>query len=164
MKEISIKKALNANECVRWIEAFITNLGHPLWGSQSMQELTSGMRNICLSSLEMLIPALTASPIKDIQDLQWMPLFISHTHLHLVLSLWRDLHYSRVWKWPKSETNFWKECIIFLPNPPKLSCGFKQISMSMCLHIVLYNVKIYMCLCDCIIDVKCEQNKFPIGQ
>ena len=52
----------------------------------------------------------------------------------------------------------------FLPNPPKLSCGFKQISMSMCLHIVLYNVKIYMCLCNCIIDVKCEQNKFPFGQ
>ena len=39
VKEISIEKALNANECVRWIEAFIANLGHPLWGSQSMQEL-----------------------------------------------------------------------------------------------------------------------------
>ena len=29
---------------------------------------------------------------------------------------------------------------------------------------LLYNIKIYMCLCDCIIDVKCEQNKFPFGQ
>ena len=24
----------------------IANLGHPLWGSQSMQELASGMRNV----------------------------------------------------------------------------------------------------------------------
>ena len=45
VKEISINKELNTNECVRWIEAFIANLGHPLWGSQSMQELASGMRN-----------------------------------------------------------------------------------------------------------------------
>ena len=46
VKEVSIKKALNANECVRWREAFIANLEHPLWGSQSMQELASGMRNV----------------------------------------------------------------------------------------------------------------------
>ena len=114
-----------------------------------MQELASGMRNFCLSSLEMLIPALTAIPIMGVPDLQWMPLFILHTHLHLVFLkpwsqiplrtsyerfltiyvmvkksfvrrsqgyLWPRLygelfHYSRVWKWPKSETNFWKECI-----------------------------------------------------
>ena len=43
--ETSIEKALNANECVRWSETFIANLGHPLWGSQSMQELASEMRN-----------------------------------------------------------------------------------------------------------------------
>ena len=41
----SIEKA-HANECVKWIQAFIANLGHPLWGSQSMQELASGMRNV----------------------------------------------------------------------------------------------------------------------
>ena len=46
VEETSIEKALNANECVRWIEAFIANLGHPFWGSQSMQELASGMRNV----------------------------------------------------------------------------------------------------------------------
>ena len=46
VNEISIKKALNPkNECVRWIEAFRANPGHPLWGSHSMQELASGMRN-----------------------------------------------------------------------------------------------------------------------
>ena len=39
-------EALHANECESWIEAFIANLGHPLWGSQSMQELASGMRNV----------------------------------------------------------------------------------------------------------------------
>ena len=42
----TVVKEINANECVRWIEAFIANLGHPLWGSQSMQELASGMRNV----------------------------------------------------------------------------------------------------------------------
>ena len=31
-------------ESVRWIEAFIANLEHPLWGSQSMQDLASLMR------------------------------------------------------------------------------------------------------------------------
>ena len=46
LEETIIEKALHANECERWIEAFITNLGHPLWGSQSMQELASGMRNV----------------------------------------------------------------------------------------------------------------------
>ena len=65
----------------------------------------------CLSSLEMLSPALTASPIKDDPELHWMPLFISHTHLHVVLSLWLSLPTHRVWKSPISETNFWKERI-----------------------------------------------------
>ena len=39
LEETIIEKALHANECVRWIEAFTSNLSHPLWGSQSMQEL-----------------------------------------------------------------------------------------------------------------------------
>ena len=69
-------------DSVRWMEAFVANLGHPLWGSQSMQDLASLMRKAEHSSFQMLIPALTASPIKDDPDLQWMPLFISHTHLH----------------------------------------------------------------------------------
>ena len=42
--EETLEKALNANACVRWIDAFVANLGHPLWGSQSMQELASLMR------------------------------------------------------------------------------------------------------------------------
>ena len=33
LEETVIEKALDANECVRSIEAFIANLGHPLWGS-----------------------------------------------------------------------------------------------------------------------------------
>ena len=44
MEETIIEKHYNANECVRWIEAFIANLGHPLWGSQSMLDLASLMR------------------------------------------------------------------------------------------------------------------------
>ena len=44
LEETVIEKALHANECERWIEAFIANLGHPLWGSQSMQDLASLMR------------------------------------------------------------------------------------------------------------------------
>ena len=31
--------------CDMNIEPFIVNLGHPLWGSQSFQEIASGMRN-----------------------------------------------------------------------------------------------------------------------
>ena len=41
LEETVIEKALHANECVRRIDAFIANLGHPLWGSQSMQDLIS---------------------------------------------------------------------------------------------------------------------------
>ena len=87
----SIEKALHANECVRWIEAFIANLGHPLWGSQSIQELASGMRNI----LPFLIR--DASPIKDVPDLQWMPPFISPSFACSAFSmdflLWTFFHH-----------------------------------------------------------------------
>ena len=35
--------------------------------------------------------------------------------------------------------------------------------MFMCFRIVLYNVKMYvMCYVIAFIDVKCEQNKFPL--
>ena len=77
LEETAIEKALHANQCVRCIEAFIANLGHPVWGSQSMQDLASLMRKGEHSSFQVLIPALTASPMKDDPDLQWMPLFIS---------------------------------------------------------------------------------------
>ena len=46
VEEPVIEKTLHANECVRWIEAFIANLSHPLWGSQSIQELAFGMRKV----------------------------------------------------------------------------------------------------------------------
>ena len=107
LEETVIEIALDANECVRWIEAFIANLGHPLWGSQSMQDLAS-LGKAEHSSFQVLIPALTASPIKEDPDLQWMPLFISHTHLHVVLSLWLSFLTHKVSKSQKSETNFWK--------------------------------------------------------
>ena len=55
VEEPVIEKALHANECERWIEAFIANLGHPLWGSQSMQELASGMRNVLPNDIGNLI-------------------------------------------------------------------------------------------------------------
>ena len=124
VEEPIIEKALNANECVRWIEALIANLGHPLWGSQLMLDLASVMRK----GRTFLIPDanswLTVSPIKDDSDLPWMPIFISHTHLYVVFSLWRALQPHKIWKSPKSETNFWKECIKVkqwrTPVPPKL--------------------------------------------
>ena len=86
LEETVIEKALHANECERWIEAFIANLEHPLWGSQSMQDLASLMRK----GRTFLIPDANScidyvSSIKDDPDLQWMPLFISHTNLHVVL-------------------------------------------------------------------------------
>ena len=88
----SIEKALHANECVRWIEEFIANLGHPLWGSQSIQDLASLMRKGRTFIIPDTNSCIDCEPhIKDDPDLQWMPLFISHTHLHVVLSLWRPL-------------------------------------------------------------------------
>ena len=53
------------------IEPFIANLGHRLWGSQSMQGLAPGIRNLLPFLIEMLSRALTAaSPIKDDPDSQ----------------------------------------------------------------------------------------------
>ena len=46
LDETVIEKALHANECEEMNRGIIANLGHPLWGSQSMQELASGMRNV----------------------------------------------------------------------------------------------------------------------
>ena len=149
LKETVIEKALDANWCVRWIEAFVANLGHPLWGSQSMQELASEWGMFCLSSLEMLSPALTASPIKGVPDMQWMPLFISHTNLHVVLSLWRSLLTHRVWKSPKSETNFLKECIkarkkYKRPVPPKLKlCTHLLCTMQFFFLHIVYIVELW---------------------
>ena len=109
LEKMAIKIELHANVCVRWIEAFIANLGNPLCAWQSIQEWAAGV--FYLSSLEMLIPAFTARPIKDDPDLQWMPLVISHTNVHAILSLWQ-FFLTRKWrKSPKSKPNFWKECI-----------------------------------------------------
>ena len=52
------------------MEPFIANLGHPLWGSQSMQDLASLMRKGRTFQIPGAIPELTACPIKDDPDLQ----------------------------------------------------------------------------------------------
>ena len=94
-----------------WIEPFIANLGHPLWGSQSMQDLASLMRKGRTFQIPGAIPELTACPIKDDPDLQWRLYSFIHTHLHVMRSqcLFPTTH--KVSKSPKSEANFWKECI-----------------------------------------------------
>ena len=70
LEKTAIEKALNANECVRWIEPFIANLGHPLWDWQSMQDLASLMRK----GRTFLIPGanscIDCEPHKGCPDLQ----------------------------------------------------------------------------------------------
>ena len=78
--ETSIEKALNANECVRWIEAFIANLGHPLWGSQSMQELASLMKE----GRTFLIP--DANSCIDCEPHKGCPRFAMNASIHLTHS------------------------------------------------------------------------------
>ena len=81
----------------------------------------------CLSSWEMLAlsPALTASPIKDVQDWQWMPPFISHTHLHVVLSLWNFFHHYRGLKIRKIWIKFLKR--MYKIEKMKNTCASKII-------------------------------------
>ena len=79
-KKTAIEKALHANECVRWIEAFIANLGHPLWGSQSMQELAPGMRNV----LPFLIR--DAKSCIDCEPHKGWPRFAMNASIHLTHS------------------------------------------------------------------------------
>ena len=57
-----------------------------------MQELASGMRNFCLSSLEMqLIPALTVSPIKDVPDAS-----IHLTHSFAVSAFFMEISFTTI--------------------------------------------------------------------
>ena len=79
VKEISIKKALNANECKRWIEAFIASLGHPLWGWQSMQELESLRKG-----RKFLIPG--ANSCSDWEPHKGCPRFAMNASIHLTHS------------------------------------------------------------------------------
>ena len=82
LEKTAIEKALHANECEEMNRPFIANLGHPLWGSQSMQELAPGMRNVLpflIRDAKSCIDCESASPIKDDPDLQWMLLLISYT-------------------------------------------------------------------------------------
>ena len=82
--------------------AFIANLGHLLSGSQSMQELVSGMRNVLPFLITDAKSSIDCEPHKGCPRFATIALFISHTHLHVVLSLWRALKPHKVWKSPKS--------------------------------------------------------------
>ena len=111
LEETVIEKALHTNECERWIEAFIPNLGHPLWGWQSMHDLASLMRKAAF-----LIP--DANSCIDCEPHKGWPRFVMNASIHLshsfvcsAFSKWPSLLTYRVWKSPKSETKFWKECI-----------------------------------------------------
>ena len=77
LEETIIEKALHANECVRWIEAFIANLEHPLWGSQSMQDLASLMRK----GRTFLIP--DANSCIDREPHKGWPRFAMNASIHL---------------------------------------------------------------------------------
>ena len=80
VEEASIEKALHANECVRWIKAFIATLGHPLWGSQSMQELASGMRNVLPFLIRDVNSCIDCEPHKG------CPRFAMNAFIHLTHS------------------------------------------------------------------------------
>ena len=80
LEETFIEKALHANECVRWIEAFIANLGHPLWGSLSMQDLASLMRK----GRTFLIP--DANSCIDCEPHKGWPRFAMNASIHLTHS------------------------------------------------------------------------------
>ena len=77
LEEMVIEKALHANECLRWIEAFIANLEHPLWGSQSMQDLASLMRK----GRTFLIP--DANSCIDCEPHKGWPRFAMNASIHL---------------------------------------------------------------------------------
>ena len=102
VEETSIEKALNANECVRWIEAFIANLGHPLWGSQSMQELASLMRK----GRKFLIP--NANSCIDWEPHKWCPRFAMNASIHLTHSFAFSAFSMEV---SSTTVGFLKECI-----------------------------------------------------
>ena len=102
--------------------------GHPfipLCGSQSMQDLASLMRK----GRTFLIP--DANSCIDCEPHKGWPRFamnasihLSHTHLHVVLSLWTFFHHIGFENHQNLKFNFWKECIKAkkwkIPVPPKL--------------------------------------------
>ena len=59
-----------------WIEPFIANLGHPLWGSQSMQDLASLMRKSRTFQIPGAIPELTAHKIVHSSAMHYKNLII----------------------------------------------------------------------------------------
>ena len=86
----------------------IANLSHPLWGSQSMQELASGMRKVLPFLITDAKSSINCEPHTGCPRFakssincgphKGCPRFainasihLSHTHLHFVLSLWRAL-------------------------------------------------------------------------
>ena len=81
------------------------------WGSQSMQDLASLMRK----GRTFLIP--DANSCIDCEPHKGWPRFAMNASIHLTHSFAYSafsmdfLPPYRVWKSPKSETNFWKECI-----------------------------------------------------
>ena len=114
LEETVIENALHANECERWIEAFIAYMGHPLWGSQSVQELASGMRNV--------LPFLKIRDAKSCIHCELhkgCPRFAMNASIHLltlilhaVLSLWRSLiTYIGFENHLNLKQFFFKECI-----------------------------------------------------
>ena len=82
-------------------------------------------------------------PIKDDPDLQWMGLFIVHTHLHLVQSQLLSLVTHKVWKSPKSETLFF----LRMHKSEKMedTCASKIIPIKLYTHL-LYTTKILLSL------------------
>ena len=67
---------------------FIANLGHPLWGSQSMQELAPGMRNVLPFLIRDAKSCIDCQPHKGWPRFAMNGIFIEYTHLHLVLTQW----------------------------------------------------------------------------
>ena len=124
-----------------------------------MQDLASLMRK----GRTFLIPGAK----KDDPDLQWMPLFISHTDLHVVLSLWLSLLTHKVSKSPKSETNFWKECIkphtdISLTTFYNKSCNLNGW-LHNCVLPFVYGVQLapqQSCICNLWYSTLCDFTSF----
>ena len=67
---------------------FIANLGHPLWGCQSMHDLASLMRKGRPIRIPGANSCIDCEPHKGWPRFAMNGLFIEYTNLHLVLSQW----------------------------------------------------------------------------